>query len=172
MKIWTFEDWEIPYSNLFYLAVVLERIRINEMKKERIKLDNGFELGLWRGNTALFWEFANFSMGIFLNNADNPWYFPKVFAIIKLIQKALKEYVLTISLGKAVLKKDEDNKIFITPIGSVEWVEIDSLKRIILANAARELQYFKDKDWFITKKGVTYRKNKIDRVPFYLALEI
>ena len=156
MEVFTFEDWEIPLKDLWGTAVLLEEVKEGLREKGRIRLSNGFDLAFWRGQTAVFWEYANFSLGIRLNS-EAPLYFPEAETLVRLMLSKLMDFDFTEKAGNLLLRK-EGEKFLVTPLGVPKWEDhSDFYKRLVVSSALRRRAFFKRYGWFVTEKMVTYK---------------
>ncbi len=157
MEVFTFEDWEIPLKDLWRTAVLLEEVKEGVREKGRIRLSNGFDLAFWRGKTAVFWEYVNFSLGIRLTNSEAPLYFPEAEALVRLMLSKLKNFDFTETTGNLLLRK-EGERFLVTPLGNPEWEDHSNpYRRLVLSSALRKRAFFKCYGWFITERMVTYK---------------
>lgn len=170
--VFEYEDLEIPTKDLFEVVVALEEVKEGILPRKAINLSNGFRLGLWRGDTAIFWEYANYVSGIRFNNAPDPWYFPKVDAIIRLMLKSLKHYNFMTRAGNLSLIKREDTfRVMMIGTDLKEDI-VDISTRMALTTAMRLKAYYKEGAWWITSKMVSWHGKRIDQVHrVYLFLE-
>jgi len=171
--MFVYGDWEIPKEDIWRFAVALEEVVIGYKNRNSLRLKNGFDLRFWRGNTAVFWEYTNYNLGVSLTNSDSPMYFPEAKVIVRKALNLLNDSSFTETAGNIVLRKD-GNKFLITPIGEPEWEDFsDPLKRAILSIALKERSYFKNYGWFITRKMATYKGKRVEPThKVYLFFEI
>ncbi len=172
-SVFEYEGLEIPVKDLFEVAVALEEVKEGILERKAVNLSNGFRFGFWRGDTAVFWEYANYSAGIRFNNAPDPWYFPKVEAVIKLMLRSLKEHDFITRAGNLILAKKEDTFRVMMMGTDIKEEITDESTRIALATAMRLRAYYREGAWWVTSKMVTWHGKRVDQVHrVYLFLEV
>ncbi len=172
-KVFEYEGLVIPTKELFEVAVAFEEVKKGILPRKAVNLSNGTRLGLWRGETAVFWEQANYSAGVSLNNANDPWYFPKVEVVIKQMLKELSKHDLMTRAGNLILvKKRSSFKAMLMGTNIQEDIS-DETTRMALAMAMRVGAYYKEGPWWVTSKMVSFHGKRIDQVyRVYLFLEV
>ncbi len=171
--VFEYEDLEIPIKDLFEVAVALEEVKEGIVQRRAVTLSNGFRFGLWRGDTAVFWEYANYASGIRFNNAPDPWYFPKVESVIRLMLRGLRDYDFITRAGNlSLIKKGDIYRVMMIGTDLKEDIT-DESTRMALATAMRIRAYYKEGAWWVTSKMVSWHGKRIDQVHrVYLFLEV
>ena len=172
-KVFEYEGLIIPLKDLFEVAVAFEEVKEGILPRKAVNLSNGTRLGLWRGETAIFWEQANYSAGVSLNNAMDPWYFPKVEVVIKQMLRELTHYDFMTRAGNLILVKRGDSFRAILMGTNIQEDISDRTTRMVLSIAMRVGAYLKEGPWWVTSKMVSFHGKRIDQVHrVYLFLEV
>lgn len=172
-EVFEYEELLIPVRDLFEVAVALEEVKEGIFPRKAVNLSNGTRLGLWRGETAVFWELANYTAGVSINNSTDPWYFPKVGVVIKKICSFLAEYDITTRAGTLILTKRKSSYRANLMGTSMHDDLNDEVKRSALSLAMRHGAYFKEGPWWITSKMVSFYGKRVEQVHrVYLFMEV